>query len=105
LIRVERKALDSFQEDPRLVHGDRVFVPKAPIFFINGHVKAGGTQVWVPGMTVGKAIAAAGGISERGTQRGLKIKRMVDGVFKEFKANVNTLVQPEDQIIVAQRRF
>ena len=105
ITKVERKDLDSLQIDPPLLDGDRVFVPRAPIFYITGYVKQVGPQVWSPGMTAGKAIASAGGLSERGTMSRLKILRMVDGEFKEFKANENTLVQPEDQIQVQQKRF
>ena len=103
--RVERVDLDALRMDPRLLDGDQVFVPKAPQFFLNGFVKQTGAQVWTPGMTVGRAIAAAGGLSDRGTMSGLKIKRLVNGKFKEFKADENTLVLEEDQIIVRQRRW
>ena len=103
--RVERADLDSIKVDPKLQDGDQVFVPKAPQFFLNGFVKQTGAQVWTPGMTVGRAIAAAGGLSDRGTMSGLKIKRLVNGKFKEFKADENSPVQEEDQIIVRQRRW
>ena len=103
--RVERTDLESLKADPRLLDGDQVFVPKAPQFFLSGFVKTVGPQVWTPGMTVGKALAAAGGLSDRGTNRGMKIKRMVDGKFKEFDANENSPVLPEDQIIIKQRRW
>lgn len=105
ITKVERKDLDALLLDPALQDGDRVFVPRAPVFYLNGYVKQAGPQVWTPGMTVGKAIAAAGGVSERGTWSRLKILRMVDGKFKEFNADRNSLVQPEDQIQVQQRRF
>ena len=105
ITRVERDDLYALKTDPRLKDGDSVFVPKSPVFFLNGFVKGAGPHVWTPGMTVGKAIANAGGLTERGTMRGLKIKRMVDGKFKEFKADENTIVLPEDQIHVRQRRI
>lgn len=105
ITRVERDDLYSLKVDPRLKDGDSVFVPKSPVFYLNGYVKGVGPQVWTPGMTVGKAIANAGGLTERGTYRGLKIKRMVNGKFKDFDANENTIVLPEDQIHVRQRRF
>jgi polysaccharide export outer membrane protein len=105
ITRVEREDLYTLKVDPRLKDGDSVFVPKSPVFYLNGFVKGVGPQVWTPGMTVGKAIANAGGLSERGTMRGLKIKRMVNGKFKDFNADENTPVLPEDQIHVRQRRF
>jgi len=106
VIRVQRKDLfEDFKDDPPLQDGDIVFVPKAPVFFVNGYVKTVGEQVWTPGMTVGKAIAAAGGVTDQGTTDRLKISRLVNGEYKEIKANRNTIVQPEDQIIVAKKRF
>lgn len=103
--RVERADLDALRSDPQLQDGDQVFVPKAPQFFLSGYVKQTGPQVWTPGLTVGKAIAAAGGLTERGTYSRLKIRRLVDGKYKDFDADVNSIVQEEDQIIVPQRRF
>ena len=103
--RVERADLDTLKVDPQLQDGDQVFVPKAPQFFLQGYVKQVGAQVWTPGMTVGRAIAMAGGLSDRGTLRGMKIKRLIDGKYKEFAATENSLVQEEDQIIIKQRRF
>ena len=32
-------------------------------------------------------------------------QRLVDGAFKEFDADRNTLIQPEDQVVVKQRLF
>lgn len=102
---VQRADLDELRVDPRLKTGDVIFVPKAPVYYMNGYVKTSGAMVWKPGITVGEAIAAAGGLAERGTTRGLKIQRLVNGAFKEFDADRNTLIQPEDQVIVKQRMF
>lgn len=102
---IQRADLDELRVDPRLKTGDDIFVPKAPVYYINGYVKTSGAMVWKPGITVGEAIAAAGGLAERGTLRGLKIQRLVNGVFKEFDADRNTLIQPEDQVVVKQRMF
>lgn len=102
---VQRKDLDELRIDPRLKDGDDIYVPKAPVYYMNGYVKQTGPMVWKPDITVGEAIAAAGGLAERGTFRGLKIQRLVDGEFKEFDADRNTKIQPEDQVIIKQRVF
>lgn len=102
---IQRADLDDLRVDPRLKNGDDIYVPKAPVFYMNGYVKTSGSMVWKPGITIGEAIAAAGGLSERGTFRGLKIQRLVDGEFKEFDADRNTKILPEDQVIVKQRVF
>ena len=102
---IQRADIDDLRVDPRLRDGDDIFVPKAPVYYMNGYVKTSGAMTWKPGITIGEAIAAAGGLAERGTFRGLKIQRLVDGVFKEFDADRNTKIQPEDQVIVKQRVF
>lgn len=100
-----RQDLDDLKVDPMLKDGDDIFVPKAPVYYINGFVKTTGPMVWKPGITVGEAIAAAGGLTERGSYRGLKIQRLVDGAFKEFDAKRNTRLEPEDQLFIKQRVF
>ena len=102
---IQRSDLDDLRIDPRLRDGDDIFVPKAPVYYMNGYVKTSGAMTWKPGITIGEAIAAAGGLADRGTFRGLKIQRLVDGEFKEFDADRNTKIQPEDQVIVKQRVF
>jgi len=102
---IQRADLDELRVDPRLRDGDDIYVPRAPVFYMNGYVKTSGPMVWKPDITIGEAIAAAGGLSERGTFRGLKIQRLVDGEFKEFDADRNTKILPEDQVIVKQRVF
>lgn len=102
---IQRADLDDLRVDPRLRDGDDIFVPKAPVYYMNGYVKTSGAMTWKPGITIGEAIAAAGGLADRGTFRGLKIQRLVDGEFKEFDADRNTKIQPEDQVIVKQRVF
>src|SRR5688500_6070054 len=96
---IQRADLDDLRIDPRLRDGDDIFVPKAPVYYMNGYVKTSGAMTWKPGITIGEAIAAAGGLAERGTFRGLKIQRLVNGEFKEFDADRNTKIQPEDQVI------
>jgi polysaccharide biosynthesis/export protein len=88
-----------------LQDGDTIYVPKAQIFYINGYVIHPGSYVLDPGMTVLQAISLEGGLSERGSDRGIKIVRMVTGKREEVDAKVTDLVQPNDTILVRQRFF
>jgi polysaccharide export outer membrane protein len=83
--------------------GDTIFVPKAERFFVIGMVRNPGAYVLERNMTVLQAISTAGGISERGSNRRLKIVRIVDNKRKEFDAKPTDLVQPSDTIVVRQR--
>jgi polysaccharide export outer membrane protein len=83
--------------------GDTIFVPKAERFFVTGMVRNAGSFVLERNMTVLQAISTAGGINERGSNRRLKIVRVVDNKRKELDAKPTDLVQPGDTIIVRQR--
>ena len=85
--------------------GDTVNVPKAQTFIVNGFVRSPNTYVLEGDVTVQKAIAMAGGVTERGAQSRTKIQRMIDGKLVEIKAKMTDLVQPNDTIVVPQRFF
>ncbi len=91
--------------DMPLQDGDVVFVPKAQTFYIQGYVRNGGSYVLEPGTTVEQAIALAGGLTERGSNRGIKATRMVDGKTTEISLNLSDKVQPGDVISIKQRLF
>lgn len=83
--------------------GDTIFVPKAERFFVVGLVRNAGSFVLERNMTVLQAISTAGGISERGSTRRLRIVRIVDNKRKEIDARPTDLVQAGDTIVVRQR--
>jgi polysaccharide biosynthesis/export protein len=85
--------------------GDTVFVPKAETFFVTGYVRSPGSFVYEPGMQVLQAIALAGGLTERGSNRGMKIMRTVDGRQETVDAKMTDLIKPGDTIVVRQRFF
>jgi polysaccharide export outer membrane protein len=83
--------------------GDTIFVPKADRFYVIGMVRNAGSYPLERNMTVLQAISTAGGISERGSNRRLKIIRIVDNKRKELDAKPTDIVQPGDTIVVPQR--
>ena len=85
--------------------GDTVNVPKAQTFIVNGFVRAPNTYVLDGDVTVQRAIAMAGGVTERGAQSRTKIQRMVEGRLVEIKVKMTDLVLPNDTVIVPQRFF
>jgi polysaccharide export outer membrane protein len=86
-----------------LQDGDTIFVPTAEKFYVSGFVKTPGQFVLQPGMTVRQAISVAGGLSERGSNRRIKIIRKVNGKDVELDAEMSDLIQPNDTIRVPQR--
>jgi len=84
--------------------GDTVYVPKAERFYISGHVRTPGSYVLQHGMTVQQAIAVAGGLTERGSTRGIRIRREVKpSEFREVNVRMTDLVKPGDTIVIRQR--
>ena len=90
-----------------LQDNDTLIVPPAEKFFVSGFVKTPGSFVLQLNMTVGQAIAQAGGLTERGSNRGITITRK-DKNGKEIKVENVKLSDPVkagDMIIVRQRRI
>jgi polysaccharide export outer membrane protein len=87
-----------------LQDSDTIIVQQAERFYVSGFVKQPGSFVLRPGMTVRQAITEAGGISERGSTRGIKIIRKdKNGKEVELDANMSTIVLPDDTIRIRQR--
>lgn len=55
-------------------NGDKIYIPKAPVFYIYGQVKAPGSYRLFPGMTAEQALATAGGVTELGKSSSLRFR-------------------------------
>ena len=86
-----------------LQDSDVILVPAAERYYVTGFVKTPGGFPLQPGMTVRQAIAVAGGVSERGSNRRIKIMRIINGKEQEIAADLADLVKPNDTIRVPQR--
>lgn len=74
------------------------------LFYINGEVKKPGGYSFVDGLTVQKAVALAGGFTERASKDKIIIEyESVPG--KVNKAGLNTAVNPGDIITVDESFF
>jgi polysaccharide export outer membrane protein len=105
-VRVNRRDLELGKaQDVLLRDGDIINVPPAQRFFISGQVRNPGTFVLNPGMTVEQAIAVAGGLTDRGSERGLTATRLVNGRSIEVALKLSDLVQANDTINIRQRFF
>ena len=73
--------------------------------FVMGEVGAAGQYSYVPGMTVQKAIAAAGGFSARAQQRDVDITRSVNGKVMTGRVVTSDPLLPGDTVYVRERLF
>jgi polysaccharide export outer membrane protein len=106
-IRVNRRDLELGRAGMDIVlrDGDIINVPKAQTFFVDGFVRNPGSYVLDPGMTVQQAIALAGGLAERGSNRRLTARRLSSGKLVEVDVRLEDKVQPGDTIYVRSRFF
>jgi len=89
-----------------LLPGDTIFVPTAPVFYIYGAVQRPGMYPLESGTSVLRALAIGGGLTPRGTERGLKInRRNAAGKLVEYSAELTDRVQPDDVIQVKSTVF
>jgi polysaccharide export outer membrane protein len=86
--------------------GDTIVVPRSPQFYIYGEVQHPGVYRLERGMTIPQAIAAGGGLTDKGTVRSMTIKRS-DATGKERNLSLKKALplQQADVIIVRQRLF
>lgn len=108
VVRVSLAELQSGRSSSNLVlqDGDTVIVPAAPRVFVTGHVRTPGAVVLRGRLTVQQVVALAGGLTERGSSRGVKIRREVaPGKFVEVDVEATDFVQANDTVIIRQRRI
>lgn len=104
-ISVEDLREGRLQANVILQDGDTLFIPQADLFYVTGFVRTPGGYPLRANMTVQQAIAAAGGLTERGSDRRIKILRKVNGKDVEVNAKLTDLVRPNDTIKISQRRI
>lgn len=86
--------------------GETVNVERAPVFYIHGEVARSGAYRVEPNMTVMQAIAAGGGVTPRGSDRRLKLRRVgADGKLEERDASLRDTVKADDVIFVKEALF
>lgn len=97
---------DNVVADFEMKAGDRVFVDRAPTFFIRGEVQRPGAYP-IPGrLTIGQAIAIGGGVTQRGNEKSVKVFRIgKDASRREVAADRGASVLPNDEIVVGEKIF
>ncbi|WP_092415648.1 polysaccharide export protein EpsE [Collimonas sp. OK307] len=89
-----------------LVNGDVIFVDRAPKFYIYGEVQHPGGYKLEHNMTVVQALSIGGGLTPRGTERGIRIKRRdAKGNQVEISADHDETLQADDVVYVKESFF
>jgi polysaccharide biosynthesis/export protein len=92
--------------DVLLQNGDVIWIERAPTVYMYGEVQRPGAMRLERGMTVMQALASAGGLTQRGTVRGLRISRKDgEGRLRELEPQMNDLLRPDDVLFVRESVF
>lgn len=98
---IRKGLLGDYLIDPQVSVSIAMYRP----FFIHGQVKRPGGYPYQDDLTLDKAIAIAGGLSNRASSSDWKITRLVNGMKVTIVGNVATEIQPDDIIKIEQSFF
>ena len=97
---------NKLEDDILVAGGDVIYVHRAPMFYIYGEVQRPGSYRVERGMTVRQALAQGGGLTPRGTERGLTVQRRgANGAMETVRPNMDDLVRPDDVFQVRESLF
>jgi polysaccharide export outer membrane protein len=89
-----------------VANGDIVYVPRARMFYIYGEVQKPGAYRFERGMTVMQALSVGGGLTVRGTERGLRLhRRDPRGASKTIEPALTDTIQENDVVFVGESLF
>lgn len=99
--------LDNKLDDDLVVqNGDIIYVDRADMAYVYGEVQRPGAFRIERGMTVMQALAQGGGVTPRGTERGIRIYRKdASGKKLELEPDMQDLVRADDVIYIKERMF
>ena len=101
IVRSERRT-----DDVILQNGDVVYVERAPVVYIYGEVQRPGAMRLERGMTVMQALATGGGLTLRGTEKGLRVHRKgSDGKIQVIQPSMDDPVRDGDVVYVRESLF
>jgi polysaccharide export outer membrane protein len=96
----------SGEDDMLVLNGDVVYVERAPVAYIYGEVQRPGPMRLERGLTVMQALATGGGLTQRGTERGLRLHRKgPDGKLQVLQPAMDDVLRDGDVVYVRESLF
>lgn len=93
-------------QDIIIQNDDVVYVDRVPVIYIYGEVQRAGTIRLERGMTVLQALASGGGLTQRGTEKGIRVhRRGPDGVVQVLTPQMQDPLQQDDVVYVRESLF
>lgn len=92
--------------DPIIENGDAVYVERAPLVYIYGEVQRPGAMRLERGMTLLQALASGGGLTQRGTEKGIRVHRKnAQGEVQVLTPTMDDRVHEGDVVYVRESLF
>lgn len=92
--------------DVLIQNGDVLWVDRAPIVYIYGEVQRPGPMRLERGMTLMQVLASGGGLTQRGTERGIRVHRKgADGKVQIVQSSMDDVVKDGDVVYVKESLF
>ena len=97
----------SLIEQESINGGDVLYVPRMDEVYVYGQVKKPGRYRLESGMTVIQALAVSGGLTARGTEKGLSVRRQADkgNRLNTLKVTLDDALAPGDVLYVKEGLF
>ena len=93
-------------KDPVVLNGDAVWVERQPIVYIYGEVQRPGPMRLEREMTLLQALATGGGLSPRGTEKGVRVHRKADdGSVTVMTPGMTDKLREGDVVFVRESLF
>ena len=93
-------------QDVTVLNGDVIWVDRAPMIYIYGEVQRPGPVRLERGMTLMQALASGGGLTLRGTEKGVRVSRKdADGKVQLIQPAMDDAVKDGDVIFVRESLF
>ncbi|MFK0569750.1 polysaccharide biosynthesis/export family protein [Endozoicomonas sp.] len=96
-----RRLKEGYFIDPRV----SVSIKEYRKFFVSGEVKSPGGFSFEPGLTLEKAVALAGGFTQRASKKDIMVTREENGRPAEQELSLNDSVLPGDIIVINESFF
>lgn len=92
--------------DAVVANGDTLFVDRNPVFYIYGEVQRPGAYRLERGTTLMQALAQGGGLTQRGTERGMRVHRKDgSGNVRVLELKLTDIVERDDVVYVRESIF
>jgi polysaccharide export outer membrane protein len=93
-------------KDPVVLNGDSVWVDRQPILYIYGEVQRPGPMRLEREMTLLQALATGGGLTPRGTEKGVRVHRKAaDGSVTVMTPDMTDKLREGDVVFVRESLF